>query len=378
MSLATSVRPDPSKPASPTTSPGLQRQIERRHDAPPPQSLGQKDRLPLNRCVRAGFEALLGLHELAPEHQRDQFQPRQLPRRGRPDQAPVAQHGYAVGDPVHLIDEMGDEDDRDAARLEIAQDAEQQLGLVGVEAGGRLVEHQNPRVLFERAGDRDQLLNRDRIGAERALDVDVDIEPREPLARDGARLAPGNQAEPARLAAEREVLGHRHGRDEIDFLVDRADAHRARLAGRADIDGAAVDANFALVAANRAGHDLDQRRLAGAVLSHQRMHFAGLDAEIDAIQRPHAGKRLGNAEHFDPRRQGLRHARRRGCQGEIAPSAAFAQAAHVRADESGVPLSSETPPVVSPAALAQPPGVAAVCRSDGMTTHFGSSFLSLR
>ena len=354
MSLATSVRPDPNKPASPTTSPGLSDEIERRHDAPAPQSLGQKDRLPLNRCVRAGFEALLGLHELAPEHERDQSQPRQLPGRSRPDEAPVAQHGYAIGDPVHLIDEVGDEDDRDAARLEIAQDAEQKLGLVGVEAGGRLVEHQNPRVLFERASDGDQLLNRDRVRAERALRVDVDTEPREPLARDGARRAPGNQAEPARLAAKREVLGHRHGRDQIDFLVDRADAHRARLAGRADIDGAAVDADFAGVAADRAGHDLDQRRLAGAVLAHERMHFAGLDAEINAIERPDAWKRLGNAEHFDPRRQGLRHARRRWMSWRDCPERGVRTSGACSADKSGVSLSSETPPVPSRFSVSRP------------------------
>ena len=271
--------------------------------------------------MRAGFEALLGLHELAPEHERDQFQPRQFPGRRRSDEATVAQHGYAIGDPVHLIEEVGDEDDGDAAAFKIAQDPEQELGLVGVEAGGRLVEHQNPRVVFERARDRDQLLNRDRIRAERAFGVDVDTEPREPLARDGARRAPGNQAETARLAAEREVLGHRHGRDQIDFLVDRAHAHRARLTGRADIDGRPSMRISPASPRSRAGHDLDQRRLAGAVLAHERMHFAGLNAEIDAIERSHAWKRLGNAQHFDPRRQGLRHARRRWMSWERLPRA---------------------------------------------------------
>ena len=36
---------------------------------------------------------------------------------------------------------------------------------------------------------------------------------------------------------------------EIDLLIDRADAERARVAGRIDLDRAAVDADFALVAA---------------------------------------------------------------------------------------------------------------------------------
>ena len=107
-----------------------------------------------------------------------------------------------------------------------------------------------------------------------------------------ARLAPRDQPEPARLAAERQVLGHRHRRDEIDFLIDRADAERPRLAGRADLDRVAVEADLALVAAQGAGHDLDQRRLAGAVLAHQRVDFAGLDPED---RRPRAPARPGNA-----------------------------------------------------------------------------------
>ncbi len=174
---------------------------------------------------------------------------------------------------------------------------------------GRLVEHQDPRVVLERAGDGDELLHSQRKGAERPLDVDVDLEPLEPLAGEAARAAPGNQPEPARLAAERQILAHRHGRDQIDLLIDRADAQGARFAGRAYRDLMAVDQDLALVAANGARHDLDEGGLAGPVLAHERMDFAGLKAEIDVVERPDARKRLRYAEHFDPRRQGLRHTR---------------------------------------------------------------------
>ena len=108
---------------------------------------------------------------------------------------------------------MGDEDDRYAAGLEVAEDLEKELDLIGVEARGRLVEHEHPRVVLERASDGDELLDRDRIGAERPLDVDVDLEPLEPLASEAARGTPGNEPEPARLTAKRQILGHRHGRD---------------------------------------------------------------------------------------------------------------------------------------------------------------------
>ena len=73
--------------------------------------------------------------------------------------------------------------------LEVAQDLEKKLDLVGVEARGRLVEHEHPRVVLERAGDRDQLLDRHRIGAERPLDIDVDVEPLQPLAGEASRAS---------------------------------------------------------------------------------------------------------------------------------------------------------------------------------------------
>ena len=87
---------------------------------------------------------------------------------------------------------MRDEDDREPAALEFAHDAEKELGLVRVEARGRLVEDEDPGVVFERARNRDQLLNGDRIGAERTVDVDLDLEPPQSLLSARTRLPPRN------------------------------------------------------------------------------------------------------------------------------------------------------------------------------------------
>jgi hypothetical protein len=42
-----------------------------------------------------------------------------------------------------------------------------------------------------------------------------------------------------------------------------------------------------------AGNDLDQRRLARAVLAEENMHLARLHVEIDAVERERTGKLLG-------------------------------------------------------------------------------------
>src|SRR5690606_34543121 len=65
------------------------------------------------------------LHELAPEHHGDQVAARQVGRLARADELAVAQHGDAVADLVDLFEEMGDEDDAEAALLEAAHDAEE-------------------------------------------------------------------------------------------------------------------------------------------------------------------------------------------------------------------------------------------------------------
>jgi hypothetical protein len=57
----------------------------------------------------------------------------------------------------------------------------------------------------------------------------------------------------------------------------------------------AVDGDLAFVGLVDAGQDLDQRRLAGAVLADERRHLARIELERDLVQRRTPGKRLGDA-----------------------------------------------------------------------------------
>ena len=168
---------------------GAQLQIEIPHIAPPAQTLDGQDRLAVGHG-HAGRPPRFCALQFAAEHQRDQLEARQLRGRRRADQTAVSQHGDAVGDLVDLIDEVGDEDDGDAARLEIAQDAEQQFDLARIEARGRFVEHEDPRVVLQRPGDRHELLDGDGIRGERPFDVDVEVQALEPFARALVRLPP--------------------------------------------------------------------------------------------------------------------------------------------------------------------------------------------
>ena len=107
-----------------------------------------------------------------------------------------------------------------------------------------------------------------------------------------------------RRGAEKDVLGHRQVRNEIQLLVDDANAERQRVARAVDVDRLAAHADLAAVLAIRAAENLHQRGLAGAVLAEQHVHFAGVQRQIDAVERDDARKASGcRASRGSARRQ---------------------------------------------------------------------------
>ena len=62
------------------------------------------------------------------------------------------------------------------------------VDLAGVEAGRRLVEDQHLGVEVDGPRDRDELLDGERVRAERGGDVEVEVEPGEQLGGTGARI----------------------------------------------------------------------------------------------------------------------------------------------------------------------------------------------
>ena len=64
------------------------------------------------------------------------------------------------------------------------------------------------------------------------------------------------------------------------------------------------DDRAALLGRLHAGNDLDQRRLARAVLADQAMDLARLEAEVDVAERVNAAESLGNVAEFEERHRG--------------------------------------------------------------------------
>ena len=163
------------------------------------------------------------------------------------------------------------------------------------ERRGRLVHDEDVGVVGHRLGDLDHLPVGDGEVAHFRLGVDGDVEPVEQRLGAAAHLVVVDEAEGVqRLAADPDVFGHRHEGHQVEFLMDHRDAVLQRVERRRQLDFLALQLEGAGVGRVDAGDDLHQRRLAGAVLAHQRVNVAALQPERDVVERQHAGKGLAD------------------------------------------------------------------------------------
>jgi hypothetical protein len=127
------------------------------------------------------------------------------------------------------------------------------------------------------------------------VDVAVDLEAVQRRAGPAADGAPVEETAAAGLPAERDVLRDRERRDEVDLLVDGADAEFLGFPRRFGPDDPAGQTHLAGIGRVDAGEDLDQGGLAGAILPEQRVDLAGANREIHVRERHHPGKLLSDA-----------------------------------------------------------------------------------
>ena len=216
------------------------------------------------------------------------------------DEAAVAENRHFVGDLEQLVHLVRDVDDAFALGLQRADDAEEMRDFPVGERRGRLVHDQDVGIVGDRLGDLDHLPVGDAEIAHFGLGIDADVEPVEQSLGAAAHLVVADEAQAVqRLAANPDVLRHRHKVHQVEFLMDHRDAVSQRVERRGQADFLALEPERAGVGRVDAGDDLHQRRLAGAVLAHQRMDMAALQAERDVVERQHAGKGLAHVLDFE-------------------------------------------------------------------------------
>ena len=208
----------------------------------------------------------------------------------------------AVGDVEHLVELVGDEDDRLALGLERAQDREQLVRLLRRQHGRGLVEDEDVGAAVERLQDLHALLLADRDRLDLRVGLHGEAEALRDVAHPLARLVHVHERASVRLDAEDDVLRHRHHGDEHEVLVHHPDPEVDRLVRGADPLRLPAHADLALVGVVEPVEDVHQRRLAGAVLAEERVHLAGAELEVDRVVGDDAREPLRDALQLEKRR----------------------------------------------------------------------------
>ena len=112
-----------------------------------------------HRLARPGRRLLDPQQHLAADHQLGQLLLAGLGRRAVRHHGPGAHHADLVGHRHDLAQLVGDQDDGPPLRLEVAQDAEQMVGLLRRQHAGGLVQDQDVRAAEQRLEDLDPLLH---------------------------------------------------------------------------------------------------------------------------------------------------------------------------------------------------------------------------
>ena len=205
-----------------------------------------------------------------------------------------AQHRAAMAQGADLVELVADVEDRAALVGEPAQRDEQRLHRLRRQHRGRLVQDQQPRRGHQRAQDLDPLALAHRQRMHRALG----IERQAVLGRERAHAGADRVQRHRLVESQPDVLRRGQRIEQREVLVDHADAQRARLRRRTRRPRCAVPQQFAGVGLHRAGDDLHQGGLAGAVLAEHRMDLARRHRQRHRVVGLHAGVLLADAAEF--------------------------------------------------------------------------------
>ena len=225
------------------------------------------------------------------------------------------------------------------------------LGLGDAERRRRLVEDHEPGVPHHRAGDRDGL---PLAAGERRhrLPDRADRRHREALHRLGRlrlhhRLLQAVEPVPC-LAAEIHVLDDVEVVAEGEILVDDLDPQLRGVLGAVDLYLLAVEDDLAAVRHVDPGDALDQRRLAGAVITDERHHLAGANLEVDLRERLDRAEALRDPPQLEERsgsrgRGGRHQARKVGTAPEGGPHRSVPTSSTSRTCRRRLPSASSSP-----------------------------------
>jgi len=230
------------------------------------------------------------------------------------DDFPVPEERDAVGQPLDLVHRVTrEEDGRSAARESLYQSVDRSPA-GRVDPRGRLVKEEEVGVVDDGGGDAGPAL----LPARERLVPHVRVVGHPHVPQDGLGVA-RRVVEPAVVADQ---FGRREPLRRVERLREQPDPLRVDLARR-DTEHPQVALGL-----GRPRQRADQRRLPRAVWADESEHLAGLDPDVDAVERDDVAVRLADA-FADDDRVGIGGVGTGGVAPRVASSAASTSAAVV-------------------------------------------------
>ena len=214
-------------------------------------------------------------------------------------QLALVEDGDAVADVLHVLQAVAAHEDRLALLAQLDDQVLHPARAERVEAGGRLVEDDQLRVVDERLGQADALPHALGVFLEDALLVVGRGRPSRSAPAARLRRTAGVEVEQPAVEVER-LLGVEEA-VEVRFLGQVADAFVLVDVG----GGLAEDEGLAVGGEEQAEQQLDGGGLAGAVGAEQAEDFALVDLEVEGVQgglllpAPEVAVDLGQVARFD-------------------------------------------------------------------------------
>ena len=242
-----------------------------------------------DRCARSLAIALRdGMQILLDRRAEHQLHDPLLGARSHVDDADglaVAQHRGAIAKRGNLQQPVRDEDHRAAGLALALHDVEHLLREIGRQRGRHLVEQQHVGLDRQRPREIEHAKDGERDVPRRLAEIEVGH---------AELLDPAPEGRDRRLG-QPQIGGDVEIGDQRRLLIDRHQAGAAGLGGRMHLARFAADQDFSGSRPDGAGQDFHQRRLAGAVRAHQRVHLAGLHRQRGISQGGDRAVVLGDA-----------------------------------------------------------------------------------
>ena len=245
------------------------------------------------------------LLQRAAHHEGDQFPAAHRADRLGGNLLTIFEHRHRVGDLENFVEPMRNIDHRDPRSLKGTDDRKELGQLFPGQNRRRFVHHDQVGLLRKGLSDLNDLLAGHGQITNLAIGVERDAEPCQ------QRLGLGNQAPLvdhakaiARLVAEKDILRHTHQRQQVEFLIDNANAQIERLARGEMGIALPLEDNLPTVGLIGPGENLHQRRFTRPIFAQQRMDRTRFTGKRNIRQRPYAGECFRNMVHGQ---QWLRH-----------------------------------------------------------------------